>query len=96
MATVAAISTRLSVRDDTSNDRQLEQCKAYVKAKGWTVGPIFQKRGITGTGKKDRPQWRKLTVAVEGGDVDAVLRGGLLEGSLQDGRAHNRTKSRNP
>jgi DNA invertase Pin-like site-specific DNA recombinase len=71
--TVAAIYTRVSVKDDTSNARQLEACQAFCVAKGWEVGPLFQERGITGTGKRDRPQWRKLTAAVEAKDVDAVV-----------------------
>lgn len=71
--TVAAIYTRVSVKDDTSNARQLAQCKAYVEAKGWTLGPAFQERGITGTGKKERPQWRRLEAAVLSGEVNAVV-----------------------
>lgn len=43
---MAAIYTRVSVKDDTSNARQREACEAFCKAKGWDVGPVFQERGI--------------------------------------------------
>ncbi len=90
--TVAAIYTRVSVKDDTSNARQLEACEAFCKAKGWDVGPTFQERGITGTGKRDRSQWRKLTAAVEakdaviivGRDTDHLRLSGASAGGLFD------------
>lgn len=71
--TVAAIYTRVSVKDDTSNARQLTACKAFVKSKGWRAGPIFEDRGISAYSGKDRPGWRKLTAAVEARQVDAVV-----------------------
>ncbi|MEP6871006.1 MAG: recombinase family protein, partial [Anaerolineaceae bacterium] len=71
--TTAAIYTRVSVKDDTSTERQREACEAYCTAKGWEVGPIFEDRGISAYTGKDRPGWRKLAAAVEAREIDAVV-----------------------
>jgi site-specific DNA recombinase len=77
--------------------------RGVLHAKGWKVGAVFQERGITGTGEKDRPQWRKLMVAVEGGEVDAVVVFAISRAARNtidllrsQRRAHDRTKVPEP
>lgn len=63
MTTTAAIYTRIS-RDKTGEavgvGNQLEACKSFILAKGWTVGEIYSDNDISATSGATRPDFERL------------------------------------
>ena len=70
--TRAAVYVRSSVGDEMSNARQERACRAFARAREWTVAEVFSDV-VTGTGRRDRPGWKAMSEAVERGDVEAVI-----------------------
>ena len=63
MTTTAAIYTRIS-QDQTGQAvgvaNQLEACRAFIKAKGWTEGKLYSDNDISATTGKLRPAFEEL------------------------------------
>jgi site-specific DNA recombinase len=71
-----AIYTRVSTDDQAkkgiSLDAQLESCRCYAKARGWTVGKECIEPGITGSTMK-RPALQDLLAEVKAGKLGGVI-----------------------
>lgn len=72
----AAIYCRIS-RDISGENlgvtRQLEDCRAFVEARGWTVAAIYTDNDISASSGKPRPEYRRMLAAVESREVEAVV-----------------------
>lgn len=72
----AAIYCRIS-RDISGESlgvtRQLEDCRAFVEARGWTVVAEYTDNDISASSGKPRPEYRKMLTAVETGEVEAIV-----------------------
>jgi site-specific DNA recombinase len=79
-----AIYTRLSKASDeddeqpedeqaTSIDRQVDDCLAYAKLKGWTVARVYREPGKSGHTGTYRPEFEELLADAEAGAVSGVL-----------------------
>lgn len=72
----AAIYCRIS-RDISGENlgvtRQLEDCRAFVEARGWTVAAIYTDNDISASSGKPRPEYRRMLAAVETREVEAVV-----------------------
>jgi DNA invertase Pin-like site-specific DNA recombinase len=75
--TTAAIYARLSRdRDGTSTgtDRQLADCRALAKAKGWDVVGEYVERDVSAyTPKTPRPRYDAMLTALEAGEVGVIV-----------------------
>lgn len=71
-----AIYTRVSTDDQAkkgiSLEAQLESCRCYAKARGWTVGKESIEPGITGSTMK-RPALQELLADVKAGKLGGVI-----------------------
>ena len=68
-----AIYARTSTADDQTTENQIRELHAVAERHGWTVGAVFDDRGVSGgTAREDRPAMRGLLRAVARREVDMV------------------------
>ena len=76
MSKRAVIYTRVSTDDQategTSLEIQVERCRAYCVAQGWSVQEVYTDAGVSGA-KASRPALDDMLAAVEGGSVAVVV-----------------------
>lgn len=72
----AAIYARLS-RDDSGEElgvtRQRDDCRKLIRSREWTAAGEHVDNDISASGKRRRPGFEALLVAIEAGDVGAVV-----------------------
>ncbi len=74
--TGAALYTRIS--SDPSGqrsgvERQRQDCEAHCRARGWTVGEVFEDNDTSASNGKPRRAYERMLAAVEAGGVDAIV-----------------------
>lgn len=76
MTTRAGIYTRVSSEEQaaggTSLELQVERCRAYVQAQGWTLADEYVDAGVSGA-KASRPALDQLMADVRAGGIDTVI-----------------------
>lgn len=53
--------------------RQLEDCRAFVKARDWKVVEVYTDNDISASSGKPRPEYRRMLKAVEAGEIEAIV-----------------------
>lgn len=72
----AAIYTRISVDRDghqTATSRQLEDCRTFIKARGWEEAGVYEDPDISAFKRKPRPSFERLKEDLLAGRVDVVV-----------------------
>ena len=78
-ARTAGIYVRVSSAEQaadgtTSIENQENRARAYAEAQGWTVSEVFVDPGVSGSiPLEERPAGRRLILAVDRGEIDAVV-----------------------
>jgi DNA invertase Pin-like site-specific DNA recombinase len=57
----------------TSTERQVRECRAYAKGRGWSVARVFVDRDLSGFTGVDRPEYEAMRSALSAGEADGVL-----------------------
>jgi site-specific DNA recombinase len=75
MSNVAAIYARKSTEqtDAQSVSRQIDNAKAFAKARGWSVGPIFKDDGVSGADARKLIDRARLLDAAKAKQFDVVI-----------------------
>jgi site-specific DNA recombinase len=76
MTTRAAIYTRISLDkagDERAVERQEEDCRRVIEARGWEVAGTYQDNSISATSGRRRPSYDRLIDDIKAGKVDAVV-----------------------
>lgn len=71
-----AVYLRISADPDgtqTATERQLKDCRAFAKLRGWNVAAVYEDKGISASKKVIRPQYEAMLEALEAGELDGVL-----------------------
>ncbi len=75
MPRAAAVYVRISQDRDGRGlgvDRQAEDCRKLVKAKGWKLAQVYRDNDISASSGRTRPAYRKLFEDIEAGQITAV------------------------
>src|SRR5437868_1488081 len=76
MPKAAAIYTRISSDRDgfaLGVERQLTDCRALARDKGWTVSEEYIDNDISAYSGKSRPAYRRMLADIKAGERDAVV-----------------------
>ncbi|MCA9540532.1 MAG: recombinase family protein, partial [Myxococcales bacterium] len=57
----------------SSLDNQVDSCRAYIRARGWTELPTLYSDGGFSGGTVDRPAFQRLLADVDAGKLDAIV-----------------------
>ncbi|MFS0883831.1 recombinase family protein [Aeromicrobium sp. 179-A 4D2 NHS] len=72
----AAIYTRLSVDKDGDGlgvGRQLEDCRALARNRGWRVVAEFEDNDVSAYSGKERPGYRQMLARMDAGEFNAII-----------------------